>query len=125
MTAKGQIVDSITGQPLPGATIAAYMTTQCFAAPCPVTLLNGTTSDVNGMFNLTVPAGTSYIEVSYVGYQKQVPVFQDGVLQRIHLVQMASDLPTATVAAKKTYYKEAAIAAVVLIALFILFYKTK
>jgi TonB-dependent receptor len=55
---RGRIVDSQTGEALPGASITVKGT------------LTGTSTDVNGEFLLRLPSGELEIEISYIGYQK-------------------------------------------------------
>lgn len=55
---KGRIVDELTQEVLPGATIMIAGTT------------NGTTSDVNGEFQLRVTEGDVEVEISYIGFKK-------------------------------------------------------
>lgn len=57
-TIRGKVTDGETGEGLPGVTIQERGTT------------NGTITDVNGDFTLSVPAGTS-ISISYVGFVTQ------------------------------------------------------
>jgi hypothetical protein len=113
MIAKGRVSDSVTRETLPGATIAAY---------AQQTLLTGTTSDVNGMFSLEVPAGTTHVQVSFVGYGINIPLFRDGVLQQVDLVFTGQNQPPATVTAKRTYNKYYVALAVAIVAL-IIYYK--
>lgn len=56
---KGKIIDSETNDVLPGANIVLQGTT------------NGTISDFNGEFTLTVPANTGTVVVSFLGYDSQ------------------------------------------------------
>lgn len=53
---SGTVTDSRTGETLIGAAVMLEGT------------LNGTTTSIDGDFTLPVPAGTSTIEVSYIGY---------------------------------------------------------
>jgi TonB-dependent receptor len=69
---RGRIIDAQLNDVLPGASIIQKGTG------------NGTTSDVNGIFFLRVPAGDVSIEVSYIGFQKfeqVVNVPDNGVLE--------------------------------------------
>lgn len=53
---KGTVVDAKSGEPIIGANVLAKGT------------LNGISTDINGQFELEVPAGAS-LEITYVGYQ--------------------------------------------------------
>lgn len=53
----GKVVDSLTGEALPGATIKVSDSTI------------GTATDMDGTFALSVPAEHSSIEISFIGYQ--------------------------------------------------------
>jgi|GEM_PF-6871593 len=110
MIAKGRVSDSATRQTLPGATIAAYNGTQ---------LLKGTITDLNGMFSLEVPENTSRVEVSFIGYQKAIPLFRDGILEQVDLVFTGQENPMATITAKRTYNKYFLAAAVLILAIII------
>jgi TonB-linked SusC/RagA family outer membrane protein len=60
---KGQVVDGETNDPLPGVNVIIEGTTQ------------GTSTDVNGHFELNVPNANAVLIFSFVGYEKQqVPV---------------------------------------------------
>ena len=59
---KGKVADP-DGEPLIGATIQAIG---------PLGPGNGTSTDINGEFTLTVPDNVKQIKVSYVGYKNQV-----------------------------------------------------
>lgn len=56
----GQATDKETGEPLIGANVAAYRNR---------VLIAGTTTDMDGNYQLWVPIGPVEIEVSYAGYQ--------------------------------------------------------
>jgi TonB-linked SusC/RagA family outer membrane protein len=59
----GRVVDDLTGEPLPGASIVVQGTTI------------GVTTDAQGRFELTVPNETDILVVSYVGYFRlEVPL---------------------------------------------------
>lgn len=55
---KGRIIDEVTQEVLPGATVVIKGTT------------NGTTSDLNGEFQLRVAEGEVDVEISYIGFKK-------------------------------------------------------
>lgn len=57
---KGRIVDDVTQEVLPGATVVIKGTS------------NGTTSDLNGEFQLRVPEGAIEIEISYIGFKNGI-----------------------------------------------------
>ncbi len=64
---SGTIVSKTDGEPVIGAAIKVLGTS------------TGTTSDINGRFNLTVPAGSKEAEVSYVGMATQTVVLRNGM----------------------------------------------
>lgn len=60
---RGTVTDADTGEPLPGATITIQGTT------------SGTTTDAEGQYELTLPAGDRVLVFSFVGYvTREVPV---------------------------------------------------
>ncbi|GAB1452291.1 TonB-dependent receptor [Draconibacterium sp.] len=58
-TVSGTVLDSETGEPLPGVSILITGTTA------------GTITNFDGEFNLNVPAGSDKLEFSMMGYEKQ------------------------------------------------------
>ncbi|MDP9078569.1 MAG: TonB-dependent receptor [Bacteroidota bacterium] len=56
---KGKVTDQKDGSPLPGVTV-----TTKGAAPA------GTQTDLNGLYSLTVPAGTKTLVFKYIGYKE-------------------------------------------------------
>lgn len=58
-TISGQVIDSETGTPLPGATVSVP------------SISRGDASDVDGNYSFTVPAGTYELVASFVGYETQ------------------------------------------------------
>ena len=63
----------------------------------------GTTTDVDGRFELEVPAGVHYLKLSYVGFQElntSVRILSDGDL-RLKMEKGAIDLEEVTVSAQK------------------------
>ena len=57
---RGKITDEVTGSPITGATVILLGTDPVY----------GTTSDINGEFELSnVPIGRQSIEISFVGYE--------------------------------------------------------
>ena len=64
---SGTVVSKTDGEPVIGAAIKVLGTS------------TGTTSDINGRFNLTVPAGSKEAEVSYVGMATQTVVLRNGM----------------------------------------------
>ena len=71
---RGSVKDAASNEALPFATIKAGNSGQ------------GTITDLNGAFDLTVPAGTEYIEAHYLGYEsKKVAIGQGNALLEIKL----------------------------------------
>jgi len=65
----GTIIDGETGQSIPGATVLESGT------------LNGTTSDIDGKYVITVAGPSSILEFSFIGYEpQQVPVNSQAVI---------------------------------------------
>lgn len=58
-TISGTVTDANTGEPVPGATIIVEGSS------------TGTTTDMDGIFSLTVPDDTETLLISFVGYQSQ------------------------------------------------------
>ena len=56
---KGNVIDAETGEPLIGATVVDQTTKQ------------GTVTDINGDFAVTVPSGVRTLVISYLGYETQ------------------------------------------------------
>ena len=70
---KGKVTDP-DGEPLIGATIQAIG---------PLGPGNGTATDINGEFTLTVPDNVKQIKVSYVGYKTQVLPVQPNMVTKM------------------------------------------
>ena len=62
---SGKITDSANGESLPGVSIVISGTTL------------GTITDMDGNFNLTLPANAGQLEISMIGYEKQVVKITD------------------------------------------------
>ena len=58
-TVEGTVLDGATGQPLPGANVSVRGTT------------TGTTTDMQGQYELTVPGPDAVLVFSFVGYQRK------------------------------------------------------
>lgn len=69
-TIKGQVVDE-TGEPLPGASVRIVGTTQ------------GASTDLDGKFSLTMPAGKTKLLVSFVSYKEQTVTAKSGMVIRL------------------------------------------
>lgn len=67
-TISGKIVDKQTGEPIPGVQIYDASTSK------------GEVTDIDGMYSLTLPAGSYNLTISYVGYRtiKSSVVIEDG-----------------------------------------------
>jgi hypothetical protein len=77
-TIKGQVVDQVTNEPLPGATVVVLNSSI------------GSATDLDGYYILRlVPAGTWKLKISYVGYRQttlDVTITDNGILQQnVHL----------------------------------------
>jgi iron complex outermembrane receptor protein len=88
----GLVQDHATGDPLPGATIRASDTT-------------GTTTNLQGRYELTLPPGTYEMVFSYVGYRSHQTVIElqagDARILNASLVPGAGQLRTVVVSAGK------------------------
>lgn len=70
MMAMGTVIDEASNQPIPYATIVAYKKEND-------EMINGTTTDIDGAFNLNVPGPRVYFVLSFMGYQtKTISEFQ-------------------------------------------------
>lgn len=58
-TVKGKVTDASSGEALIGANVVAKGTS------------SGSVTDIDGMYSVNVPAGTTALEVSYAGYETQ------------------------------------------------------
>jgi iron complex outermembrane receptor protein len=58
-TVKGKVTDAASGESLIGANVVAKGTT------------SGGVTDIDGMYSISIPAGSSAIEISYAGYETQ------------------------------------------------------
>jgi TonB-linked SusC/RagA family outer membrane protein len=90
---KGKITDS-DGAPLPGATIIEKGT------------LNGTTSDIEGNYSLTVSKENSVIQVSYIGFEPQETTVGAKILINFILNPSSSSLDEVVVTGMFTKRKE-------------------
>jgi len=70
-TIKGSVLDAATDEPLIGATIN------------PIGGGQGTASDIDGRFSLTVPSSVKKARVSYVGYQPVTVTLKDGMVVKL------------------------------------------
>jgi TonB-linked SusC/RagA family outer membrane protein len=92
---KGNVTDE-DGTPLPGATIMEKGT------------LNGTTTDVEGKYSLTVSGKNSVIQVSYIGFETQEIKVDAKTLINVVLNPSASSLDEVVVTGYQTISKERA-----------------
>lgn len=58
-TVKGKVTDAASGEALIGANVVAKGTT------------SGAVTDIDGMYSVNVPAGSTALEISYAGYETQ------------------------------------------------------
>ncbi len=87
---KGEVTDAQTNEPIIGASVLIR------------NLELGTTTDIDGSFELEVPAGIHYIIVTYVGYEnlnQSLRVLSDGEIN-LQLDKGAINLEEVTVSAK-------------------------
>lgn len=84
---KGKIMDELSGEPLPGATVLLDNTTK------------GTVTDVNGEFTLRLPQGPQTLAVRYLGY-KDITIAIDAAANKyveLLLKELKSELSEVTV----------------------------
>lgn len=94
---KGKITDAQTGEPLPFATVV-YLGNESV----------GTTTDFDGLFNLSSKWGTDSIQASFVGYQPKTVVIDKSKKTQTVNFSLESDhivLVAAEVKAKKERYR--------------------
>ena len=91
-TVKGTVVDAANNEPLIGATVM------------PVGGGQGTATDIDGNFTLTVPASVKTANVSYVGYTSQTVTLAPEML--IELASTSTNLEDVVVVAYGTANKE-------------------
>ncbi len=91
---KGIVLDQITNEPIPFATIAIYNNT---------TIIDGTTTAENGIFNLTTKQKYTSIEISFIGYQKKL-LFREKVAfpLTIKLIPSTNTLEEVNIVAERT-----------------------
>ena len=98
---KGKVIDAQTKETIPGANIAV-----------PGVKGVGTSTNFDGDFTLTLPAGKTQIQVSFVGYKTKVVNVQPGATVTIQLNQDAEMLQDVVVIGYGTQKKENLSAAV-------------
>lgn len=91
-TYHGTVVDAATNEPLIGATVM------------PIGGGQGTATDADGKFSVTVPSKVSQAKVSYVGYKDQVVVLRNNMV--VYLSTTAANLEDVVVVAYGTANKE-------------------
>jgi TonB-linked SusC/RagA family outer membrane protein len=89
---SGTVVDAGTDEPLIGATVL------------PVGGGQGTATDVDGEFTITVPANVKTVKVTYVGYKEQVVTLRDNM--KVSLASTSTNLDDVVVVAYGTANKE-------------------
>lgn len=80
VSVSGQVVSSVDGQPLPGVNVVVKGTTL------------GTTTDINGSFNLNVPDPNATLVFSFVGFQTQEVALAGQKSVNITLVEETQEL---------------------------------
>lgn len=98
---KGKVIDAQTKETIPGANIAV-----------PGVKGVGTSTNFDGDFTLTLPAGKTQIQVSFVGYKTKVVNVQPGATVTVQLNQDAEMLQDVVVIGYGTQKKENLSAAV-------------
>ncbi|GET31546.1 hypothetical protein PbJCM13498_04090 [Prolixibacter bellariivorans] len=95
-TIRGKIIDE-TGEPITGATISIPETTV------------GTVSNQNGLFQLSIPAGTQSLTISFIGYatqevapESQMKITLHPDTTQINQVDVVAQQPNVQVTAAKT-----------------------
>ena len=91
-TYHGTVVDAANNEPLVGATVM------------PIGGGQGTATDVDGKFVMTVPQNVAQAKISYVGYKDQVVALNNNMV--IHLASTTSNLDDVVVVAYGTANKE-------------------
>lgn len=91
-TYSGSVVDAGNNEPLIGATVM------------PIGGGQGTATDVDGNFTITVPAGVKSVKVSYVGYKEQTVALHDKMV--VNLASSSTNLDDVVVVAYGTANKE-------------------
>lgn len=100
---RGTVFDAATGDNLPGVTIFLEGTTL------------GTLSDLDGKFNLTVPAGKYTLRVSYISYETlhiddlEVKPGEVTLMENLKLKEATIELAEVTITAKVVRNTEAAL----------------
>ena len=72
---KGLVIAKDDGKPVPGASVFVDKSTIGEQTNVPGVIQNsaiGTVTDVNGRFSLNVPEGTTYIRISFLGFESQL-----------------------------------------------------
>ena len=70
-TISGSVVDAANNEPLIGATVL------------PIGGGQGSATDVDGNFTITVPANVKTAKISYVGYKEQTVALHDKMIVRM------------------------------------------
>lgn len=78
---NGKVVDAKTKSPLPGVTVIAK-------SDKPI----GVVTDVNGNYKLEIPASTSFLSFSFVGYKTQEVLVEPDNLSTFHLINLSEDV---------------------------------
>lgn len=91
-TYSGTVVDAANNEPLIGATVM------------PIGGGQGTATDIDGNFSLTLPANVKNVKVSYVGYKEQTVALHDKMT--VKLASSSTNLQDVVVVAYGTANKE-------------------
>lgn len=93
---KGQVIDKVTREKLPFVNIA-YKGTAI-----------GTSTDLEGIYELETKFATDSLEISFIGYDAQMIAVQKGVKQEINvqLESLTLDLTAVVITGKKNKYKK-------------------
>lgn len=90
MSARGVVVDKVSGEPMPYVTVAVLGQDS--------SLIAGTCTDENGAYSMSVPEGNYQLEVSFVGYKTQYSTSLNG---EFALEEETAELQEVVVKAKR------------------------
>lgn len=89
---SGTVVDAANNEPLIGATVM------------PIGGGQGTATDIDGKFTITVPANVRTAKISYIGYKEQTVTLANNIM--VHMTSSSTNLDDVVVVAYGTATKE-------------------